>query len=239
MPANRKPKAWNLNPQMTAAPELWRGNTEVVAFQEGAGLPMVTTAAGIIIPHTVKGTPEWNYGPKGREYRTSKASSESFVYNSRVLQKVSDYAYTVLLAVRDANADHGISGSSGSTSFRTFLVWWNGSGRSFRYRIWDGAEKDIRGTTIFSTDEYHIGTVVHDSEGVKLYVDGVLEDSQAASDAQSVSTDDLEIGEGRPTGSEYSDGNFVLFIAHDYAPTPKEIERLHADPFAMCLPAGF
>ena len=231
---NTKPDAWTLSPQLTVAPELWRGLWHLFAFYPGAlGYDHVTrkmfpTNGGLSIRSTSEGLAA-NFDGTGTNV---KLGNPDGITNG---SQISVFAYLIPDVFGN---DGSIFRSAGNVDSAFDLDFNNGSELRWFTNDIIGARNSTlaKDLSAFSTGvPVAVGATLGDS-GNKLYINGRVEDSSPDT-TRNTATDPIYIGsEGT---ADYLDGAVLILAVWDYDLRPADMLKLFNDPFLMLRPAGF
>lgn len=229
MAARKKPKAWNVKPQMTAARDLWRGCVHALPFWPGAlnydiaqrrYYPVTGTLANRLTPS----------GLAGNFDGTNTRIALGMPHWATVLSEISVFAYVI----------PDVFGSD-NTIFRED----GGAASQFDLDINDGTE--IRwytqaGTLTAPTSDYTAGQPMTISGsvgrgGLKLFINAEKVGESAGGTISPVNNG-IYVGAENLAADEF-DGAMMFLSAWSRDLTDDEQIALHKDPFAMIRPAGF
>ena len=241
-----KPDAWTLSPQLTAAPELWRGCVIACPFWEASGTPR-----NILNPKVVGtvGSPSIQLGGSGREVSFDDASYYEHGYTfpevglgnwneitiaSRFINPISFSEKDALIGDRNLSSNNGwvVGVMEGSGNDGRLYVTFSGVARydtSTRVPGIRATKKSIvwRAVNGVSFDSFVEGELF---ESINI---GTLKPSGLSQNVLIGALNDSG------SGSRESQGLHEYLFVWNRALTDNEIKALHEDPFAMLRPAGF
>lgn len=251
MPADRKPKAWNLKPKMTAAPELWEGCEILVPLWEGVGDPSSITVG---MPGQVSGNSfgGWGFSGLGRHLVGPTGVDNSVVdgllWSSLPSTLDSNKPKTMFIWGVFENTEGGENiyfcdfGENGG----------NTDGAQYRFRL------DVGKPRVEASGGKYIGdTTVDDGNphkvafrndgntilGTGLWVDGQEVAQHVDSTDQSMvsGADTVTLFDMTPSGFTVSSMSSpcLMFGFWSRELTDVEMSLITRDPYAMLRPAGF
>lgn len=252
-----KPARWNVQPELTAAPDLWRGAI-IWPFWDQTGRAYALNARDLY--GELNGAQcSWDVGGRGQGVKSIIGVTEPYVNinpSSPVKLPLGDNPLSVTVAFE---ANKLIVSREAHTLFA--LRGYDNENNGYAFRVEDGGELWFRtyggnngGTaTVVNLDQFHVATAVWvPGSGVKIYLDGeliqndtTLTDGNPESETNpraaygvdwagtSQSFDDTQEAIGRETDFY---GYFYIGINHFRALSDNEVERLHRDPFALIRP---
>ena len=241
-PSLIKPPRWNVQPHLTAAPELWRNCLSFVPFWEGAGLPYDVQRGlqGSVVGEGFDQRPNWfaaTFGLRAKSAKTNDSEGEAFRFPALDLTSVSRLAL-----VAYGKIDLSESGEIA----RIFSIEHGGGDdfRIFKFNADLAAEFDDGSTTTRlkdtkPTEEPQLYVLqIDNTTGVQeFWTRGGLRDSSTGESDVDFAGPDGRIFLGSNSGLD----SFTVFefgwagvFADFFSPTA--INRLIADPFAMLRP---
>jgi hypothetical protein len=239
--SSTKPQAWTLSPQMTAAPELWRGCVRMLAWSlthdiaRGDFWTIVDTTSEV----------ETGLSDMGRvfEFRPTSADSGGALSVSTVgsvdlgagpwsiwgISRV-----RVLPSSRSSPKDSNVISWHVGTADENNAPYYNDDDSM---SLWDnGSRVEMLSSITAGTWYNHV--VTYDGTNTLAYVDGEEKVNTTSLNFDSLSSD-FYIGRRGGSGDRYFDGDLAIFGLFNRVLTANEAERLNTDPFAMLRPAGF
>ena len=245
MTSPQKPKAWTLSPQLTAAPELWRGCVFMVPFWEGVGVPfdIVRKSAGTV----GNGSPDWIYLRQGLSSDHSARGAWSFFDNSLITNLGDEMTNLVLMkeSLEEATTDSEyIAGKNyGGGNTKWFYITKSSQEPFLGAFFWDDGNDNnlLNGNTEIIDNQPHLLAQTNSlKDNIReVWTDGTLE---ASGNAISGITNNgpVVIGERADFNAsrEYR-GSILLHAMWNRRLRSHEIQLLTRDPFAMLRPAGF
>lgn len=241
MPANRKPKAWNLKPKMTAAPELWRDSVMVVPFWEHTLPTRAITPGGHFDISIESGSPDMKILQSGRGLQldaTFGAYSAVQGANAPDLRSDRSYVLVMVMATESDNSgndfDNRFEWKDGSTS-DGFSCAVQIDGRFFVYT--QGGNTLDQGTITIDDGLPHTIVVEWDQPGSRMrqWIDGILDYDVSYTDTSSGTNMNLNFG----LVSSESQADLPRREVYLYSVSEGRVVSPPRDPFAMLRPAGF
>lgn len=246
-----KPDAWTLSPQMTAAPNLWRGCRGLVPLWENSGVPYEIINGKPREAVDAGGSVEWLVSSEGvaRNY-ISDIVREDLEVDSTGIKRwpfVGPLTYAAMAEVENTGGSQtlfGVSDDDGVSIYCQLAV--KGSGGVPRMVNRTGAFQSADGTTNVVGDglaHVFVGTLNNDaSRSLEIFLDGVSEGTDT-SDGDVSGTDRASIGSisrnGANDNTDAFKGKLYWVAAWDRILSSSEIQSLSDDPFIMLRPAGF
>jgi len=255
--SSTKPDAWTLSPQMTAAPELWRGCVFLEPFW---GNPKDIVYGFEPSKVEVSGyTIDIGLGSVGREalYKQNAGSAgngAAYKYGggNESEHDVGSEDFTAFVYCRYLNKTNICSAFgkkfTGGPGNEGWTISVNPYGTSDEQVVFildnDGTQfilESAKGVAPIDTPFTIVG--VRSGSTIELFVDGESRDANSVSGSVSNSTVPLQVGSGLSnTGSDVDwgwTGSIYMAGLCKRAWSESEIKAFSADPFAMLRPAGF
>jgi len=236
-----KPGAWTLSPQLTAAPELWRGCVLMIPFFETPSMDIVTgtklsegslSGGGISTRQgraakVTEGT-GWNYRMTLTEkQRSTPQGRHTIVWYGRIPPGRTDMRLVGL-----GNGNRWVSYNSGENQF---VPQWD-----------DASDKIAVVSNMFPDDgQFHQltgrQTKVSGSEVYQAIVNGEVKGQEAIASRFDIDDveNNLEIGGTAWNDAENTESECLFFALWDRDLSEEELKHMYFDPFAMLRPAGF
>ena len=233
-----KPAPWTLSPQLTAAPELWRGLEAVFPLWEGTGDPQMLGDMPVTTDLQIA---TWGKTLNGASVN-GDGSAFSYVRSTQ-FPDVGPTNWTFVVS--------GVSGSNSQERFHNLLI--NGESNSIREQkmmiaarngsqlqagIGDGNGNQASGAKfdVLKGNPFCI-VVVYNGSVVKVFKNGDLIDSFSSSLQTNTISKFAVMGDPEKNLEWIGSVDFVS--AYSRAVTDQEARFITTDPFAMLRPAGF
>ena len=228
-----KPAPWTLSPQLTDAPELWRGCFFCVPMWEGTGRPrdlfgheIVGEASSSVVP--------WVIGQGGLATNYQQITSPSSNLNTpdapefSLLKSGVQATWLMTFLTRNNSDTWILFGKRNEWALQSF-------GSDIRLATFGGNSGS--GDTISKNFVYTIVIVNTAGVGGKIYLNGSLYKSFSNSDTSSDDTDPVRIGAFNANDFLF-DGEVYQCSLWNRRLNDDVAQRLSADPYAMIRPRG-
>ena len=236
--SSTKPDAWTLSPQLTAAPEMWRGCIACWPMWDGSGeqvMDVVSRRDGTFQNASALG---WSLGSEGKNlsFQSENASGHLTIIDGVNLTPKKELTYWFYAKPSTKNSSKTVYGKEIGGP-------WNKIGTLFA--------DELRGTltaggTIEDIDvsiqpgELLTGALTYDGVNARVYVNGAEGGVAAMSGDVDYTSEAPAIGRSSAdsTGAVF-DGEIYIVALWDRALTDNELKLLNDDPYIMLRPAGF
>jgi hypothetical protein len=229
--SSTKPQAWTLSPQMTAAPELWRGCILMLPFWEGAS-NVARDASGYGRDGTISGATSVL---RDRGRTLSFDGNDEVQGNLRIDTATGPYSwswwsYTDTVEQKWMWVTPTLSDGFG------FGVW-DGAGEFRAYagasnQRWAGSSGDV------VAGQWQHWVVIHDGSTItQVYRNGV--ELSGTTGGGAIDSTVHEIGQQANSFWQPWSGDLDLPTVWNRGLAVSEIRKLYHDPSAMIRPAGF
>ena len=235
--SSTKPDAWTLSPQMTAAPEYWRGNTVIVIpFWNDRDKDI---ANGFGLDYT--GSPSRILNQNGSVLDFNGSSDYIEIQNSKD-KFLNSFSFAIRVKSGYLLDDQRILARWASDGTESFVLWMDsgGAGAGYAIQIKESTDSPIAtiGTDASSAKkEMQSVVAVYDLNTILIYVDGVKKDQAPATVPVKSSNNNIRIGNLEGVG-QFFNGKIEMAVLSSRPWTEKEVIQWSNDPFAMLRPAG-
>jgi hypothetical protein len=247
--SSTKPQAWTLSPQMTAAPELWRGCTLMLPFWDSfPDARNITPHGPRIVSQAINtsGSIDRNIGPNGvRAFANNGNDAGSGAYYDfnagDFLLDSTDVTLFAVVQVDQLSSNRSNAGDQ--------VVWGWGSGDveyapyfndNDQIQLWDG-QGTAQGSTSFAAGVYYVIHTVFDNSATEfsLYIDGAFDNTLGRFGTMGPSGSVRLFNNHNASPNRSFEGRCDIAAAWNRKLSNEEIVILSDDPFAMLRPAGF